>query len=106
MGQLKDYECFFASYFGFLSTFSTVEILYFCKQKKVIIIIFVFKNSCGGWRKSEAPCNHHVLHVPQRNVGAKRQEAGVGGSPLAQLKKDSAVSMGGTGPGIKTKGRE
>lgn len=64
------------------------------------------KDSSGGRGEPEAPHNHHLLNAPQRNAGAKEEASTLWRKPVAQPKKESAVSREGRGPGIKKKGRE
>lgn len=52
------------------------------------------------------PHSYYFFNMPQKNVGAKKQASALRGKPLAQLKKEGAVSRGGRGPGIKEKGWE
>lgn len=86
--------------------FSTVEIFYFRKQKKVIMILFKKKELIWRQGKPEAPHSCYFFNMPQRSVGAKKQGSALQGKPLAQLKKEGAVSRGGRGPGIKERGWE
>lgn len=75
-------------------------------MEKVIMIKQKRKTHLVAGGEPEAPHGHQFLNMPQRNVGAKEEASAFWRKPVAQLKKEDAVSKGGRCPGIKKKGRE